>query len=200
MIDIHVRKATKEDIPVLVPRLAIAFASQPLTRWVLGEGVRALGKGARVLELDFQNGLPYDLTYTTDDLNCAAIWQPPGRTQTLWDGFAWLVKLIRIVGVSRRLISQLALFYRYEKLFPKVPHYYLSLLAVAPEAQGKGIGSALLRPVLEMCDRRGMHAYTATDTELNVVFYQKNGFRVKDIIPIPDAGSTIWTMLWGHSS
>lgn len=195
MADIHVRKVMREDIPVLVPRLALAFASQPLTKWILGDDEEALKRGERVLKLDFENALQYDLMLTTTALQGAALWHPPDRKQTAWQGIVWLLKLIQIIGISRNLPAQLESFWKFEKLFPRIPNYYLSMLAVAPAFQGQGIGSALLQPVLELCDARGIIAYTVTDTEPNVVFYEKQGFRVKDIIPIPRAGLKAWTML-----
>ncbi|MCX6357497.1 MAG: GNAT family N-acetyltransferase [Candidatus Aureabacteria bacterium] len=195
MSDVRTRVITREDIPRLIPLLADAFLEQPLTRWVLGTGPRALKRGERVLRLDFDHALPYGLMYTTLDLKGAALWQPPDRTQTLRQGLAWLGKLLLIAGIGRHIVPQIAMYIRFEKIFPRAPHYYLSLLAVAPGAQGKGIGGALLRPVLDRCDREGIPAYTATDTPLNVRFYQQQGFGIRDEIPVPRGGFTMWT-LW----
>ena len=195
MPDIHVRKVMREDIPILVPLLARSFASQPLTRWMLGDDERALRKGERILQLDFENALQYDLMFTTTNLQGAAIWNPPERRQTAWQGFVWLPRLIRIIGISRNLPAQLESFRRLEKLFPRIPNYYLSMLAVDLASQGRGIGSALIKPVLELCDKRGIIAYTVTDMETNVVFYQKQGFHVQDTIPIRRACLRAWTML-----
>jgi len=194
MSEIQIRKITAEDIPVLVPLLAKSFAAQPLTRWMLGDDERALRRGERVLKLDFENAFQYNLMFTTTGLQGAALWHPPDRTQTAWQGVMWLLKLIQIVGISRNLPAQLESFWKLEKLFPRIPNYYLSMLAVAAPFQGQGIGSALLQPVLKICDARGIIAYTVTDMEPNVVFYQKQGFRVKDVIPIPRACLKAWTM------
>lgn len=189
-----VRKATAEDVPILVPLLARSFASQPLTRWMLGDDEEALRKGERILELDFENALQHDLTFTTTSLQGAALWRPPERRQTAWRGFRELLRLFHIIGISRNLPAQIESFRKLEKLFPRIPNYYLSTLAVAPDSQGQGIGSALLKPVLELCDTRGIIAYTVTDVEPNVAFYRKHGFSVQDAIPIRRAGLTAWTM------
>ncbi|MCX6354647.1 MAG: GNAT family N-acetyltransferase [Candidatus Aureabacteria bacterium] len=194
MADIRVRKATADDITLLIPRLAQSFVSQPLTKWVLGTGERAVKKGEQILRLDFQNALSHDLMYTTADLNGAALWYPPGVRQTIWKIISWIVGFTCIAGLSRRLVPQFSLFRKYEQTFPKVPHYYLSLLAVAPGCQGKGVGSALLEPVLQICDEEKVPAFTATDTELNVRFYEKHGFCVRDTIATGDAGVTVWTL------
>lgn len=189
-----IRKVTPADIAILARRLAPSFASQPLTRWLLGKDPTAMDKGERVLELDFLNAIRYGLTYTTEDFRGAALWNPPDRSVSAWENITWFLKLLRIAGVSLNLPAQLAAFWRFERLFPDTPNYYLSLLAVGPDAQGKGFGSALLGPVLAMCDTQGVMAYTVTDWEPNLRFYGKMGFRVRDIIPIPKAGVTAWTL------
>ena len=42
---------------------------------------------------------------------------------------------------------------------PTAPHYYLDSLGVEPEWQGRGLGSALMQPVLARCDAERMPAY-----------------------------------------
>jgi len=194
-IRVRIRKATREDVRHLARALAPSFAEQPLTRWLLGEGEKGLRKGVEVLELDFGNALRYDLMFTTEDLQGAALWYPPERRESRWENFVWFLRLLRIVGMNRDLPAQITAFWKFDRLFPREPHYYLAMLAVAPEFQGMGIGTALLRPVLEMCDARRVHAYTVTDTAVNVRFYGRLGFRVRDSFDIEKAGVTVWT-LW----
>ena len=51
---------------------------------------------------------------------------------------------------------------------PKGPeHWYLQYLGVEPRRQGKGLGGALLAPVLERCDGEGVPAHLETSTERN---------------------------------
>jgi GNAT superfamily N-acetyltransferase len=92
------------------------------------------------------------------------------------------------VGAQIKLLSQI------ERARPKTPYYYLRLLAVAPAWQGRGIGTALLRPILDICDAQGVPAYLETDFEPNLRFYERHGFSVKETIPIPPAGLRMWTM------
>ena len=44
-------------------------------------------------------------------------------------------------------------------LHPTFDHWYLPLAGVDPPAQGRGLGSVLLRHALEICDRGGLPAY-----------------------------------------
>jgi ribosomal protein S18 acetylase RimI-like enzyme len=57
------------------------------------------------------------------------------------------------------------------------PHYYLDNIGVLPAAQGKGIASKLIRPILHMADSQKAIAYTDTFTRANVALYEHFGFQ-----------------------
>jgi GNAT superfamily N-acetyltransferase len=80
-----------------------------------------------------------------------------------------------------------------EDRHPTAPHWYLSVLGTDPTRQGEGLGSALLRPVLDDCDRLEIPAYLETGTERNVQFYTRHGFRVTERIELP-GGPSMWLM------
>jgi GNAT superfamily N-acetyltransferase len=62
-------------------------------------------------------------------------------------------------------------------------YYFCNIVTVLPEAQGKGVGRALMEEVLEMADREGVEAYLESSRkEPNVAIYEKFGFElVKDM-------------------
>ena len=80
-----------------------------------------------------------------------------------------------------------------ERHHPHDPHLYLGVLGVDPARQGSGVGSALLVPGLELCDREGLAAYLETGRERNLAFYGRHGFRVTESIRLP-AGPQVWLM------
>jgi ribosomal protein S18 acetylase RimI-like enzyme len=76
---------------------------------------------------------------------------------------------------------------------PVLPHWYVFVVGVDPERQGRGIGRAMLDTLLERIDASSEPAYLETDREENVDFYGRAGFRVADAREI--FGTPIWT-LW----
>jgi ribosomal protein S18 acetylase RimI-like enzyme len=74
-----------------------------------------------------------------------------------------------------------------------VPHCYLAILGVDPEAQRRGLGSRLLRPVLARCDRERVPAYLESSKEANIAFYERHGFAVTDEVALP-RGPRLWLM------
>jgi GNAT superfamily N-acetyltransferase len=56
-------------------------------------------------------------------------------------------------------------------------HYYLMVIAVEPEYQGKGIGSRLMKVGLDKADKDGLECFLETVTQVDVQFYQKHDFK-----------------------
>ena len=49
-------------------------------------------------------------------------------------------------------------------------------MGVEPESQARGIGSALMAPTLEQCDREDVWAYLDPTSERNRRLYERHGF------------------------
>lgn len=73
------------------------------------------------------------------------------------------------------------------------PHAYLAILGTDPAAQGRGLGSAMMAPVLEQCDRDGLGAYLESSKDQNIYFYARHGFRVTAERRLP-RGPRLWPM------
>ena len=72
-------------------------------------------------------------------------------------------------------------------------HWHLGPIAVEPELQGQGIGSAMLQAFCTLVDSFGANAYLETDKRRNIDLYQRFGFTVMDsaeVLGIPN-----WFML-----
>jgi GNAT superfamily N-acetyltransferase len=73
-------------------------------------------------------------------------------------------------------------------------HDYLLLIAISPSRQGQGLGSALLAPVLERCDRDGLPAYLEASSARSAKLYERLGFtHTAHTIDLPD-GPKMWPM------
>ena len=74
------------------------------------------------------------------------------------------------------------------RLDPKEPHVHLGPIGVSPEAQGQGIGTALMNHYIERLGQEGIAGYLETDRSENVEFYKKFGFVVQneqEVIGVP---------------
>src|SRR5690606_8664821 len=61
---------------------------------------------------------------------------------------------------------------------PTEPHWYLDVLATAPDLRRQGLATAALAPGLGRADADGLPAYLETADPATVPFYQRQGFEV----------------------
>lgn len=72
--------------------------------------------------------------------------------------------------------------------------WYLSILGILPECQGKGLGGDLIRPILEMADSAGVSTFLETFTPRNMSFYERLGYTTAGSFLEPVTESKYWLM------
>jgi ribosomal protein S18 acetylase RimI-like enzyme len=148
----------------------------------------------RFYDVRLRQLLREDEVWTDPACRAAALWAPPKRWRTtLRDELALTRGLL-----TPRLLPRLPLvsygMTGIERRHPATPpHWYLAILGTAPEAQGQGLGSAVLAPVLARCDEDGVGAYLESSKEENIAFYSRHGFRVTRELRLPH-GPRMWAM------
>ena len=190
--DHGVRHAARADRPPLAETLARAFDDDPVMSWFFPLAERRPDRNRRFFAMRLRQLLPHGETYTVDGGAGAALWAAPGRwrlgrVEEARMAFALLPALWSRLGPVLRGVEAI------EEAHPETPHYYLAVLGTDPDAQGRGIGSALMRPMLETCDRDDVPAYLESSKERNIDFYARHGFRVTDEVRLPE-GPPVWPM------
>lgn len=99
------------------------------------------------------------------------------------------------LAATRRMMSYGSYIATLQKQHATSRHWYLFILGVDPEWQGKGVGGRLLAPVLQEADQEGLPCYLKTVNEQNLVFYERQGFTVVDRGAVPKDGPRVWAML-----
>jgi ribosomal protein S18 acetylase RimI-like enzyme len=127
-----------------------------------------------------------------------AIWLPPGETEMTDNRIA-----AAGMDASPAVLGEEA-FGRFASVMAQIEpsydqdvpprHWHLALIGVDPDYSGKGIGSALMKPILAQADAEGLPCYLETAEERNVAFYQKHGFETVRHGTIPDTAVQYWAM------
>src|SRR5262249_55826631 len=172
-----VRRALLDDRGSVVQALVRAFDADPVANFLLRQDHARARAFETVFDVAFRRlTLPLDEVWISTGSEGAALWTPPRGWKTIR---AWpnLFGLAHAVGFTR-IPHVLTAIDRVQREHPREPHWYLFALGVVPEAQGRGIGSALLRTVLSRCDERGEPAYLESSTDDNTRLYQRHGFRI----------------------
>ncbi len=187
-----VRKASRADVDALARTLARAFDDDPLTTWMFPDPRarhRALPPMFRAL---LREALAFDEVYTVASGRAAAFWNPPGTFPLDWRANTRMgLTMARLM--RHRLLDRAAGLLYFDRHHPSEPHWYLQMLGTEPQWQGKGIGSALLSPILERCDHTGERVYLEASKEKNIPFYARHGFAVTEEMQVP-RGPTMWAM------
>ena len=173
-------QAGPADLAEVVQTLTDAFAVDPHFDWFMrADAGREAARHAFFRMLIGQEGLPKGRIDRPAGGGAAAVWMP----------FDWLgpmpvaaelralPAMLNATGLARfgRLMAIRADMDHHHPL--DRAHAYLWFLGVAPAAQGRGVGSALLRSAGARLDREGLPAYLETGTTRNVALYERHGFR-----------------------
>jgi ribosomal protein S18 acetylase RimI-like enzyme len=126
-----------------------------------------------------------------------AVWVPPGveitllamiRSGMLAMPFQLGLRKFIEFGAANEVMAKI-----HKQLVPG-PHWYLLIVAVDPELQGKGAGSALVKEGLDHADAAGVPCYLETSEESNIGFYQRLGFSVVATATLGQGGPPAWAM------
>jgi GNAT superfamily N-acetyltransferase len=167
------RRASMQDIRPLKAVLAEAFFEDPILGWLMPKDSKRLAHLRRYFAIELRHlALARGRVWTTSDLAGAALSLPPGGWRsplrvTLLEGSAFGVHLSRAARLGAAI----------EWRHLRGPHYYVRDVGVLPSMQGHGLGSALLRPTLERCDREGLPAYLEASSERSAALYERLGFQ-----------------------
>ena len=191
--DLGIRLARPDDRATVAYTLAAAFFDDPVTEWLIPDIARRHQVIDRVFELYAAAYIRHDETYTTSGGQGAALWLPPNRELlTPEEGEAFGAEIEELLGEDAR--RAFLLEETFAEHHPTEPAYYLQLVATAPDAQGRGIGSALLREVLRQADWERMPAYLEATTERSRALYERHGYVSRGEFTLPENGPTLYPM------
>ena len=143
-------------------------------------------------------GLRYGAVFTANEVDGAAVWLRPNTTIPASGALraGMLLMPFRFGWQSFRRSTNLGSYLeRIRQQSAPAQHWYLMALGVTPAKQGRGLGRALVQPILARADAEQTPCYLETFTERNVQFYGRLGFSVLVHDHIPEGGPPFWTMV-----
>ncbi|HYK63626.1 MAG TPA: GNAT family N-acetyltransferase [Patescibacteria group bacterium] len=171
---------TDRQVPAAAATLARAFHDDPLMVYAIpdaAERARLLPEMyARMVRFGLLAG---EVLATTGAPDGVALWLPPNAK--------WTRENMQAAGMHETpmLIGDDA-YQRYREVVTrewqarerdmKGPCWYLFLIGVEPSRQRRGVGAAMIRPMLERADKGKQACYLETENQRNVAFYEKQGF------------------------
>ncbi len=188
--EIEIRSATSDEIDETIGCVVAAFLTDPICRFAWPaphQHLDAMPLGTRAFAgASFEHGA----AHVAADFCGAALWLPPG----VHPDVATLEKVFTETAEPRHLADLLGTFEKMDKWHPEERHWYLPLIGVEPNAQGRGLGGALMRHATARFDEEQVLAYLESSNPRNISLYERHGFEVMGEIQV-GAGPLVTPML-----
>jgi GNAT superfamily N-acetyltransferase len=184
-----------DDLEAAAEALALAFVDDPAWQHLLPDDASRAERLLVFYTAEIANLVPsHRQVWIAADGSGAAVWARPGRWRVPMARTARAVRpMARAFGRRLGLASWTQL--RFERHHPRrPPHWYLHYVGVEPRDQGRGLGSALMAPVLETCDRERTPAYLESSSDRSRPLYERNGFELTGTFDLPRGGPPLREM------
>ncbi|WP_030291329.1 GNAT family N-acetyltransferase [Streptomyces katrae] len=192
---LEIRQADQSDRDAVARLLDEAFRTDPVSSWVFPDPEHRAAVHGRFLGVFVDVALAEGRIDYAVDGSAAALWlripagEPegeaaeddvPARMRAVADPDNERCELVgRLTGAVHPTAEE---------------HEYLLMIAVAPGRQGEGLGTELMRPVLERCDREGVPAYLEASSERSKGLYERLGWEFTgEAVELPE-GPLMWPM------
>ncbi len=189
----------KEEVDRLALAAADAYRDYPLHNW-LTNGKYDEKASRLIMQISLKTMTEDAVIYAdSKEINGFAVWLPFGFNGNktlpfLLNGGIELI-LHSGIGIIGRLLTYESYAMNLKKKFTDNYDWYLYNLSIKKDAQGKGIASKLMRPMLNFCDNERMVAYLETNKDRNVGLYNHYGFELMSEEKIPKTPVTHYSMV-----
>lgn len=186
--------ASTADADVLSRVIADAFHDLPQSAWLIPDPDARRQILPGYFRLLTEQTMGSGTVHTTTDQAAAALWipvSPQGASQP--DDYP--ARLAAVTGQwADRFTTFDAVLDRHHPY--GAAYHYLAILAVRPDRQGEGIGSALLRAYHDILDRESdALAYLEAAGMRSRQLYRRHGYLPSGAFYLPDDGPGMWPMV-----
>ncbi len=190
----------KKDLAKCAEVSTRAFLDDPALKYQMGGKTPSYRQLKNYFDVIFQTGFAYYGFFAPSEKIEGVIGLLPPNTDSvppmefLLRG-GWKMPLTVCRGLLGRLEKYEAHSLAIRKNANAMDAWYVMMLAVDPEQQGKGFGAKMLRAFLAEMDKQGTGCYLETHKIVNTEIYQHFGFEIVNIDTVPDGTDTQYAML-----
>ena len=178
----RVRAVAHADKEKALYTIIVAFAADPLTRWVLPQADRYLTYGIRIFDAFGGAAFAAGTAYEVSGFAGVALWVSPGHEdgdeaarEAAQEAFG---QTLQEIVAPERLDEVTRVLDEMQSYHPLEPCWYLPLIGVDPRHQGQGCGAKLMKYALAQCDAQGLPAYLESSNPANITLYERHGFEL----------------------
>ena len=184
----------------IIKLVSSAMQNDPLNIYLFPDQERRKSLLPFIYQVVIRYGIQNKLLYATSEkLEGVALWFPsvanemPFLPAVRYGGLSVLTKtgikeIMRMIRYQQHCVTL-------RKKYAHFPYWYLVLIAIDPQFQGKGLATQLIKPILQQADSENKHCYLETQNENNISIYNHFGFEVVAESTIPSTGEHHWCLL-----
>ena len=171
--------ASMKDKQLIVNILTESFQHDPCLNWLV-EKVTNKNKLNVIVNYVVDETLCNGDVYFTKDKNAVVLWKNENQEKFSFQFIKRNLSFLFQMGI-KSVIKNLKMGNVSHKHFPKSSqYYYLYMIGVLNDAQGKGLASKLMNPILEKSRLKNVPVFLETANPMNVDIYKKKGFGIID--------------------
>ena len=189
----------KKDFEVFSNNLAVSFKGYPLFEY-FADYKYDIKKMKKFWKVSLKT--MSDKTFFLADSNKAnslAVFSPYEKGGiSIWKYIkAGGLGLITSIGIkmTKRMTSFEKFAMEIKNKHSKPGCWYLYVFVTLPEFRGKGLGSKIMKPMLNYLDKHNQDCYLETLLPINVEIYKNYGFELKEEVKVPNTDLTLYAML-----
>jgi GNAT superfamily N-acetyltransferase len=188
-------RAGDADAGVLSQVIADAFFPLAPCRWLIGDEAARREVLPAYFRMHVEHTLADGIVHTTPARDAAALWIPLGALLPHPPG-SYAEQLARVTGPWAGRFTAFDAELDAHHL-TGTAHHHLAILAVRPDRQGHGTGTALLHAHHAVLDELGVTAYLEASGQDTRGLYLRHGYILRPDAPIrlPDGGPEMWPMV-----
>lgn len=171
-------KAIYKDKDRVIDILAQSFDDNQSVNYISKQDKKRKQRIRMLMEYSFEVCYLFgDVFLTEDKKSCALVLYPDKKKTTLKSILLDVQLIFFCIGIEN-IKKALTRESKIKQLQPKVKMYYLWFVGVDPQFQNKGIGSDLLKDIIEDSTQKGRPLYLETSTLKNLPWYKKFDFQI----------------------
>lgn len=190
---------TKQDIEIFSKNLALSFEGYPLFEYFANYKYN-ISKMQKFWKVSLKT-MSKNTFFVADNeyANSLAVFSPYEKSGvSIWKYIkAGGLGMIAKIGI--RSVIRMA---RFEKFALNIKNkysnpncWYLYAFVTIPEHRGKGLGSKIIKPMMDYLDQNNQDCYLETLLPINVKIYNKYGFELKEEVKVPGTELVLYAML-----
>jgi GNAT superfamily N-acetyltransferase len=172
------KTATINEKQIVVDLLTLSFMDNQSVNYIIRQDERKTKRIRALMDYSYEVCKEFGEVWLSDDEKaCALVLYPQSKRTTITSIWLDLKLIFQAIGLNN-IQKALHRESKIKKQQPQINMMYIWFIGVDPQHQHLGIGSSILKEVLEKAENENLPTYLETSTLKNLPWYERYGFEI----------------------